>query len=132
MQIKGIIWIGSATDDSATMADFFTGVLGLRKTVDVKGFTQLTMENGDRIELFSVPSPEHELLDTGPVAGLWVDDLDAARDELIAAGTADVTDFDHAPDGHRWFYFRAPDGNYYELCEHPRPRKAKPRADVST
>lgn len=122
MRIKGVIWIGSVTDEGEATAAFFRDVLGLRKTVDVPGFIQLTMENGDRIELFGARSAEHELLDTGPVAGLWVDDLDAARAELIAAGTEHVTDFDHAPDGHRWFYFKAPDGNYYELCESPRPR----------
>lgn len=124
MRIKGVIWIGSSTDEGAAMASFFTEVLGLRKTVDVPGFTQLTMENGDRIELFGRGSPEHELLDTGPVAGFWVDDLDGAREELLASGAADVTDFDTAPDGHRWFYFKAPDGSWYELCEQstPRPR----------
>lgn len=125
MRIKGVIWVGSVSDGDGAMAAFLSDVLGLRTTVDVPGFTQLTMENGDRIELFGPESVEHELLDTGPVAGFWVDDLDAARQELIAAGTEHVTDFDHAPDGHRWFYFKAPDGNFYELCEEPRPRPSK-------
>ena len=107
------------------MASFLTDVMGLRKTVDVAGFTQLTMENGDRIELFGPDSVEHDMLDTGPVAGFWVDDLDEARAELQATGTTAVTDIDHAPDGHRWFYFKAPDDNWYELCEQPRPRPPK-------
>ena len=122
MRIKGIIWVGSVTDDRHGVGAFFTDVLGLRKTVDVKGFTQLALENGDRLELFGPESIEHDMLDSGPVAGFWVDDLDAAHDELEAAGVVDITDFDQAPDGHRWFYFRAPDGNYYELCEAPSPR----------
>lgn len=125
MRIKGVIWVGSVADADGAMSRFLTDVLGLRKTVDVPGFTQLTMENGDRIELFGAESVEHDMLDTGPVAGFWVDDLDAARDELITAGADHVTDFDHAPDGHRWFYFKAPDGNFYELCEEPRPRSTK-------
>ena len=47
MQIKGIIWVGTATDDRTSLGNFFSDVLGLDKTVDVKGFTQLTMANGD-------------------------------------------------------------------------------------
>ena len=122
IEIKGIIWVGSATEDLAATKIFFSEVLGMPVVSDVAGFARLAAANGDRIELFSRDSVEHELLDTGPVAGLWVDDLDAARDELTAAGVEHVTSLQSGPDGHRWFYFKAPDGNYYELCEHPTPR----------
>ncbi len=125
MQIKGIIWVGSATEDRKATADFFTEHLGLRVGLDVKGFTQLIAENGDRLELFGPDSVEHELLDTGPVAGLWVEDVETAHRELREAGIADMTNIERARDGRGWFYFKAPDGNYYELCEHPRPRPAK-------
>jgi catechol 2,3-dioxygenase-like lactoylglutathione lyase family enzyme len=128
MRIKGIIWVGSAADDRQATAAFFTEHLGLQQSVDVPGFTQLLAENGDRLELFGPDSVEHDQLDTGPVAGLWVDDVAAARLELENAGVADLTEIERGPDGHGWFYFRAPDGNYYELCEHPRPRP--PRAGV--
>ena len=70
---------------------------------------------------------EHDQLDTGPVAGLWIDNAPNARKELLAAGVAEVTEVERGPDGHGWFYFRAPDGNFYELCEHPRPRPPKAR-----
>ncbi len=122
MRIKGIIWVGSATDDRQTTAAFFTEHLGMRVGVNVPGFTQLIAENGDRLELFGPDSIEHDQLDTGPVAGLWVDDIEAAHRQLQATGIDDITDIDRAPDGHGWFYFRAPDGHYYELCEQPRPR----------
>ena len=122
MEVKGIIWVGSATDDREATAAFFTEHLGLQVGLDVSGFTQLIAANGDRVELFGPDSMEHEQLDTGPVAGLWVDDVEAAHAELEAAGVADITDVERGSDGHGWFYFRAPDGNYYELCEHPRPR----------
>ena len=127
MRIKGIIWVGSATDEQAEVATFFAETLGLRIGVNVPGFTQLSAENGDRIELFGPDSVEHDQLDTGPVAGLWVDDAEAAHRELQDAGVEDLTDIERGRDGHGYFYFRAPDGNYYELCEHPRPRP--PRAN---
>lgn len=125
MRVKGIIWVGSSTDDRQATARFFATHLGLEVTTDVAGFTQLTMENGDRLELFGPDSVEHDHLDTGPVAGLWVEDIDQAHEELSRSDAADVTELERGRDGHRWFYFRAPDGNYYELCEHPRPRPAR-------
>ena len=125
MQVKGIIWVGSATEDRAGTAAFFTERLGMEITTDVPGFTSLTTENGDRVELFGPDSVEHDHLDTGPVAGFWVGDIGEAHTELLDAGVDDVTDLEHGPDGHQWFYFRAPDGNFYELCDRPDPRPVK-------
>lgn len=125
MEVKGIIWIGSATEDLAATTKFFADVLGMPVLSDVAGFSRLRASNGDRIELFGPDSLEHDQLDTGPVAGLWVDDASEARAELEAAGVDDLTELETGPDGHRWFYFRAPDGNFYEMCEHPEPRPPK-------
>ena len=75
MQVKGIIWVGIAVDDREGTARFFADHLGLEVTTEVKGFTQLTASNGDRMELFGPDSVEHGQLDTGPVAGFWVDDV---------------------------------------------------------
>lgn len=122
MEIKGIIWVGSATESLRETTAFFAEVLQMPVVTDVPGFTRLAAENGDRLEFFGPDSMEHDRLDTGPVAGLWIDDAAAARAELIEAGVEDVTDLETGRDGHRWFYFMAPDGNYYEMCEHPRPR----------
>jgi hypothetical protein len=63
---------------------------------------------------------EYVHLDTGPVAGFWVEDARSARRELIAAGVDSCTYLEFGADGHAWFDFRAPDGNFYELCEHNR------------
>ena len=125
MRIKGIIWVGSATEDRARASAFFSDVLGLEITTDVPGFTRLTLENGDHVELFGPDSSEHDHLETGPVAGFWVEDIEGARQELLDAGTADVTEIERGPDDHGWLYFRGPDGNFYELCQHTRPRPHK-------
>lgn len=125
LQVKGIIWVGSSTNDMEQTAGFFNEVLGMPIVTSVRGFMRLAAANGDRLELFGPDSVEHDQLDTGPVAGLWVEDASAAREELIAAGVDDVTELERGRDGHRWFYFRAPDGNFYEMCEHPRPRPPK-------
>jgi catechol 2,3-dioxygenase-like lactoylglutathione lyase family enzyme len=125
LEIKGIIWIGSATEDLGGTAEFFSNVLGMEVTTEVPGFARLAASNGDLLEIFGPDSVEHDHLDTGPVAGFWVDDVEGARSELLAAEVEGVTELEKGRDGHRWFYFRAPDGNFYELCEHPRPRPVK-------
>lgn len=129
MEVKGIIWVGSATEDRTATTRFFSEVLGMPVVTDVKGFSRLAAANGDRLELFGPDSVEHDQLDTGPVAGLWVDDAGDARAELIEAGVDTVTPLETGRDGHRWFYFKAPDGNYYEICENPgaRPPHASSR-----
>ena len=125
MEIKGIIWVGSATSDREATTKFFADVLNMPVVTNVPGFSRLAAANGDRLELFGPDSVEHDYLDTGPVAGLWIDDAEDARAELIAAGVETVTHLETGPDGHRWFYFKAPDGNFYEMCEHPRPRPTR-------
>lgn len=122
MEVKGIIWVGSVTEDLERTTRFFSEVLGMPLLTEVAGFTRLRTTNGDRIELFGPESVEHDHLDTGPVAGLWVDDAAEARLEMEAAGVDELTELETGPDGHRWFYFKAPDGNFYEMCEHPGPR----------
>ena len=123
MLVKGIIWVGVPVDDRSAVREFFSDRLGLEVTTDVAGFTQLTSHNGDRLELFGPDSTEHDQLDTGPVAGFWVDDLEAAHAELAAVTV--VTDIEHGPDGHGWFYFKDPEGRYFEACEHPRRRPSR-------
>ncbi len=125
MEVESIIWLGSATDNRAEMTEFFRDRLGMRVALNVKGFTRLTTADGDRVEFFGPDSVEHDQLDTGPVAGFKVADVEAARQELIDAGVSSCTEIETARDGHRWFYFRAPDGNFYELCEHHDPRPVK-------
>jgi hypothetical protein len=41
---------------------------------------------------------------------------------LFAAGVEVVTDRETGKDGHRWFFFTAPVGHFYEMCDHPSPR----------
>lgn len=97
MQVKGIIWVGTPTDAREQLATFFHDLPGMSVTTDAVGFTRLSTANGDRIEIFGPESSEYVRLDTGPVAGLWVDDARAARRELIAAGVDSCTALDSGP-----------------------------------
>jgi catechol 2,3-dioxygenase-like lactoylglutathione lyase family enzyme len=125
MHVKGIIWVGARVENREAATSFFAAWLGMDIESDVPGFSRLVTENGDRLELFGPDSIEHDLLVTGPVAGFWVDDIDGAHAELTKADLEEVTPIQRGGDGHRWFYFMAPGGNYYEICEHPGPRAPK-------
>ena len=125
MRVKGIIWVGTATDDLMATKSFFADVLGMSLVTDVSGFARLAAANGDRVEIFGPSAVEHDQLDTGPVAGFWVEDAAEARDEMLDAAVDGVTKLERGADGHGWFYFKAPDGNNYEVCEHPAPRPAR-------
>lgn len=125
MRIKGIIWVGAAVEEMGSAKDFFVGRLGLDIESEVPGFTRLVAENGDRVELFGPDSSEHDQLDTGPVAGFWVEDIAEAHAELAVSQFDSLPPISTGPDGHRWFYLRAPDGNFYEICEKASPRPAK-------
>ena len=49
-----------------------------------------------------------------------VDDIRAARDELLAEGVELVTDIVRASEGEaRWAYFRDPEGNVFEITQRP-------------
>lgn len=125
MRVKGIIWVGVAVGDREAATDFFAGRLGLEIESDLPGFSRLVAENGDRVELFGPDSSEHDQLDTGPVAGFWVEDVAEAHAELAASQVDGLTPILSGHDGHRWFYLRAPDGKFYEICEQVAPRPPK-------
>jgi catechol 2,3-dioxygenase-like lactoylglutathione lyase family enzyme len=96
------------------MIDFLQGTLGFKIEHSDDQITALTLPNGDRFEVFSPDEPDHTYFTTGPVAGFAVDDVDAARKELMAAGVELLGDVE-SESGYAWQHFRAPDGNIYEI-----------------
>ena len=61
----------------------------------------------------------------GPVPLLEVEELDAAHDELVAAGVEIVGAIEH-DSAWKWLHLRAPDGNLYALGERRRASTADP------
>src|SRR4051812_30331132 len=102
------------------MRTFATEVLGLRLAgEDGEDFVELALPDGAKLELFgSGAVPEGPwLAGANPVvAGFLVEDIQGAREELEAAPGVEVLgELRLTPDGYAWQYFRAPDGNVYEL-----------------
>lgn len=114
MKVKGITWIGVATDSMAGMRSFAIDALGMRVAgQDREDSVVLAMDDGAKLELFGPGSAEASpwLFEANPVvAGFLVDDIEAARDELARTPDVELLGELHVrPDGYAWQHFRAPD-----------------------
>jgi catechol 2,3-dioxygenase-like lactoylglutathione lyase family enzyme len=120
--------MGVQTESFDAMAVFMRDVLGLQAGHRDDGWAVFQLESGDRdlVEVFRPGGYDTRLLPaaaSGPTVAFAVDDLLAARAELVAAGIEIVADIvwaaeafdDPRFEGFGWLYFRAPDGNVYAL-----------------
>lgn len=137
MKIGRVTFVGVKTERFDEMADFARDVLGLvqRRRDDAWAVHRVGSEGRDFFEVFRPGEYDERLLppDAGALTiGLEVDDLVAARAELVAAGIEVVTDITWAAEllgnpnlkGFGWLFFRAPDGNLYALQQSTAPSNA--------
>ncbi|HEX8442423.1 MAG TPA: VOC family protein [Allosphingosinicella sp.] len=117
MRVKGISWLGIGTDHYADMLRFFTEVMELE--VEATGEQQaiLRAASGQQIEIFGREG-RGKSLNTPPTVAFEVDDVAAARAELIAANIEIVGDIG-SWNGHEWLYFRSADGYLFEVKSSP-------------
>jgi catechol 2,3-dioxygenase-like lactoylglutathione lyase family enzyme len=118
MRTKGLIWLGTCTQNLTNTVEFFRDVLGLEPAFEESQTAELSMENGDRIQLFAPGHPYFKFFTahaSGPVPLFEVDDLDTAKHAILDAGLQLVGEVD-ADEKWLWLTFRAPDGNLYELA----------------
>jgi catechol 2,3-dioxygenase-like lactoylglutathione lyase family enzyme len=113
VRVTGLGWAGTRTPSFDGMAEFVESVLGLEPQVREPGIAVYSLPDGDRFEIFS-PGHSGGGHPEGAVMGFTVDDVEAARDELVAAG-CEVGEVRRGSSGAGWLYFRAPDGNWYQL-----------------
>jgi predicted enzyme related to lactoylglutathione lyase len=114
VQVQGIVWVGTRTGRWSDTVEMFERVLGLHRLDNRPGIAVFTLDNGDTVEVFTTEEPDHLHFTTGPVVGFAVDDIDAARTELEAAGV-DVLGPTQRGGGLTWLHFRGTDGNVWEL-----------------
>lgn len=101
--------------DPAALAQFYTGVFGLRFGFDMGWIAFLGSEESQPIELHTASEggPGLEL----PVISIGVDDLDAAEAAVRAAGAEVVYGPVSEPWGLRRFFFRDPGGNLVNVVD---------------
>jgi catechol 2,3-dioxygenase-like lactoylglutathione lyase family enzyme len=113
MKITGLTWLGTRAADFDATVRFVEDVLGLRRSFEHDGVVGFELPDGSLFEIFAPGAPAGGHPHEGVVGGFRVDDLAGARAELENAGL-EVGEL-HAAGGGAWLYFRAPDGNLYEL-----------------
>ena len=121
MNVKRLGWLGTRTDRFDETTIFFRDVLGLDVEHEEEGFGMYRLPGGDKdyVEVFAADDPDVSFYTTGPVVGLVVDDLEAARSALTEAGVeliGEIT-WSSRQEGYGWFHFRGPDGNVYGMLQ---------------
>ncbi len=117
--ITGLGWVGTRTDRFTETTAFFRDVLGLPVTYAGAHQVVFSLPGDALLEVFGPGDPDHDHFDTGPVVGFFVDDIEAARDELERAGVELLGPLGGTAETGQWAHFRAPDGNVYELTSRP-------------
>jgi hypothetical protein len=119
---EGIRWIATCTTNFDETVAFFCNVMGLPVTEEgipvtdtqFTRYAQITMPNGVVLEVVEPGETAGELYN-GLVVSMTVDDVAEARRELEGQKIVFLTPIFDTRKGWGWTYFRAPDGNVYQI-----------------
>ena len=114
MQVKGLSWLGLRTTQFDEMVTFFRDVMCLQLIRDEPEIIGYQMTDGTQMELYRPEEEFHAFFTTGPVVAFHVDDVDAARTTMEAAGIEFIGPIQRAGNT-SWNHFRAPDGTVFEI-----------------
>jgi catechol 2,3-dioxygenase-like lactoylglutathione lyase family enzyme len=126
MKVLGLNWVGTRTDRFRETVSFFASTLGLPVGNEREDFVRLDLPDSSCVEVFGPRDVDHPYFTTGPVLGFLVEDLDAARHDLVEHRIELLGRTEGDPGGYRWQHFRAPDGYVYEIDEDPARRRPGP------
>jgi predicted enzyme related to lactoylglutathione lyase len=121
MQVEGITWhaLTLEADEFGATKKLLIEVFGLRPAIDTDGWTMFPMSNGTILDLYAPGAiPAYGFNDGGIVFGFRVDDIEAASDELAAAGCellGEITRIEEMNYAYR--DFKGPDGRVYGINE---------------
>jgi len=124
MKITDYRWIGFLVHDYEATCHFFQHDLGLKpeSSDSTREITLFRFPSGQSIEVFGPSNRTRKVKYqhfNGPVIGLEVDDIVAARDELLAKGAEFVSEIEGLEDESvKWVYFWGLDGQFYSLHQH--------------
>jgi predicted enzyme related to lactoylglutathione lyase len=114
VNVKGYSWLGVGTDQFSETLAFFSEVMGLSTVVvEERGVAILKVAEGQVLEIFG-PGTEGRKLTSPPVVAFEVDDVAAARDELLQRGV-EVLGEVGSWNGFEWLKFRGPGGHVFAL-----------------
>jgi len=118
LKIKGFSWLGVGTDRFADTVAFFSDVMGLAPVVvDDRGVAMFDVAEGQVLEVFG-PGTQGRKLTFPPIVAFEVEDVPAARDELVSHGVEILGDIG-SWNGFEWLKFRGPDGHVFAIQKTP-------------
>jgi catechol 2,3-dioxygenase-like lactoylglutathione lyase family enzyme len=106
-------WIGVVCADLDRQRRFYRDVLGLREADAGDDWVQFDLGAGVFEIVAQSADPEYDK--ARYQVGFVVDDIRAAREDLLACGIEPVTDI--KGDQSYWAYFRDAEGNVFEITE---------------
>jgi predicted enzyme related to lactoylglutathione lyase len=118
MEVRGLVWAGTATDKFDETVTFFRDVLGLSMFHEATDLAVLKLSSGDWMEVFGPGHAHFEEFKGGLVVEFLVDDLGAARAELEGRGVQFLHQ-NHSWGEYAWAHFRGPDGSIYGITSGP-------------
>ncbi|HLO13573.1 MAG TPA: VOC family protein [Anaerolineales bacterium] len=119
MQVTGIGWAGVLSDDFEATLRFFSDVLGLSLVYqdETKELVHFRFPSGQLLEVYG-PSNRHRKekyqFFKGPVLGFEVDNVQLARQEMIARGARFITELESWEDD-MWTLFLGPQDRLFEI-----------------
>ena len=121
MQVDGITWTALTleADEFGATKKLLIEVFGLRPAIDTDGWTTFPMSNGTILELYAPGAiPAYGFNDCGIVFGFRVDDIEAASEELAAAGCELLGEITRNEEmNYAYRDFKGPDGRVYGINE---------------
>jgi len=115
--IERLAFLGvrASTPDAFTATvGLYRDLLGLEPFLEDATSVRFRAADGTEIHVYGPADSDHEFFGAAPVVGLVVDDFDAARARMVAAGIAFEGEPQRAGSA-VWNHYRAPDGNVYEI-----------------
>jgi predicted enzyme related to lactoylglutathione lyase len=121
MQVEGITWhaLTLEVDEFDATKKLLIEVFGLTPAIDEDGWTMFPMSNGTILDLYTPGAiPAYGFNDGGIVFGFRVDDIEAASDELAAAGCELLGEITRIGEiNYAYRDFKGPDGRVYGINE---------------
>jgi catechol-2,3-dioxygenase len=118
MELGWPTWIEVVADDLEHQRRFYRDTLGFRETGGEEGWVHLEVPGGGLFELIQRdPSPQYDA--TRFQIGFTVEDIHAAREELVRRGVEPISQIEGEESGssNMWCYFRDAEGNVFEITQ---------------
>lgn len=118
MVIRGLSWVGVGTNKFDETVSFFTDIMGLEIALLQKPVAMLHAGGGSIVEIFGEGSTRGKALTTPPVVAFEVDDVHAAKAELVKNNVELIGEVGEW-NGFQWLYFRGPEGYTFAIKKTP-------------